>query len=185
MPAPPPSLAGLLRAASDQAAALQARLESGPTLRALRLGGDLSIALATIALSQGRDLAGRIPWGQAATRGLASGALASAAIAATLNLHKRARNQQDWPQTLRATARETFTGAGSGMASTLAANASILALKGAAVPLMAKAAAPAVAAAVAGWLAQEAAERGLEAAREWAGIPDHAFPEYAPPETPQ
>jgi len=171
-----------LKRGSDGAAAMQAWLESGSRLRAVRLGGDLAVALGTLALEHGRRPGGMLSWSQAARSGFGNGAVSAAAVAGLLNLHRRARGEQGWAETITATGREAAAGAGSGMASTFAANASILALKGVGVPLLAKAVAPAVAAAVAGWLAQEAADRGIRAAHAWVSTPDHALPEM-PPET--
>lgn len=175
-------LSRALKRGSDGAAAMQAWLENGSRLRAVRLGGDLAVALGTLALEHGRRPGGMLSWGQAARSGFGNGAVSAAAVSGLLNLHRTARGEQNWTDALAATGREAAAGAGSGMASTFAANASILALKGVAVPLLAKAAAPAVAAAVAGWLAQEAADRGIRAAHAWVSTPDHALPEM-PPET--
>ncbi len=167
------------RRASDIALSVQARLENRATLRLLRMGGDVAVALGSVALQHGGEAAA--PLVKAARGGMLSGALSSAAIAASLHLHRKARGEISWREAIAGTGRETLCGAGSGAASTLAASASTLALGVIGAPFIAKAAAPAVAAAMAGWLAQEAAERGLHKAQSWAQdwvlVPDHALPE--------
>lgn len=164
--------------ASDTAARVQARLEHGATLRMLRLGGDVAVALGSLAMQHGQEAAA--PFAKAARGGVVNGALTSAAIAATLHLHRKARGEISWREAIAGTGRETFCGAGSGAASTLAASASTIALGAIGAPFIAKAAAPAMAAALAGWLAQEAAEKGLQMAQDWALVPDHALPENRP-----
>lgn len=163
------------RRASDIALRVQARLENRATLRLLRMGGDVAVALGSVALQHGSEAAA--PLVKAARGGMLSGALSSAAIAASLHLHRKARGEISWREAIAGTGRETLCGAGSGAASTFAASASTLALGAIGAPFIAKAAAPAVAAAMAGWLAQEAAERGLQFAQDWALVPDHALPE--------
>lgn|GEM_PF-5824888 len=168
------------RGISDLAARVQARLEHGHMLKLVRLGGDIAVAMGNMLLQHGRLQDGATSLLHTARSGFASGAISSVALAALLNLHKQARGEQSWPQTLKATGREAFSGAGSGMAATLAASTSKLALAAVGAPFVAKAAAPIVAAAVAGWLAQEAAERGMQAAGDWLFVPPHGLPEQAP-----
>lgn len=173
---------------SNSAARLQAYVEQGNRLKLVRFTGDVAVAMATLAMQQSGHLkdaamqAGA-SLGQAAQNGLFNGAATSAGIAALLNAHKYARGEQGLAQAVKAASREAMTGAGSGMAATLAAGGSKLALGALGAPFVAKAAAPVVAAAVAAWLAQEAGERGLAAAENWLCVPPHAFPETAPPET--
>lgn len=165
------------RGISDLAARVQVKLEHGRTLKLVRLGGDVAVALGSMLLQHGRLQDGTTSLLHTARTGFASGAIGSVALAALLNLHKQARGEQNWPQTLKATSREAFSGAGSGMAATLAASTSKIALGAVSAPFVAKAAAPIVAAAVAGWLAQEAAERSMQAAGDWLFVPSHAMPE--------
>lgn len=181
-----------LQQASDVAARVQARLENRSTMRLLRMGGDLAVALGTIAMQQANatgqatgqamgqamgQAVGKEAFARATRGGMLAGAVSSAAIAASMHLHRRARGEITWREAIAGTGRETFCGAGSGAASTLAASASTLALGAIGAPFIAKAAAPAVAAALAGWLAQEAAEKALRMAQDWALVPDHALPE--------
>ncbi|MBP6819167.1 MAG: hypothetical protein KBC46_07680 [Ferrovibrio sp.] len=163
---------------SDQAARVQSLLERGTTLKVLRLGSDVGVAIGSMLLHHGRESAATLL--DAARGGSLGGAMSSAAIAALLNLHRQARGEQNWRTTCKAAGRDAFSGAGSGLAATLAASTSKIALAGVAAPVVAKAAAPVVAAAVAGWLAQEAAERGLKLAGDWMLVPDHALPEQRP-----
>ena len=177
-----------LQQASDVAARVQVRLENRSTMRLLRMSGDLAVALGTIAIQQANatgqamghtmgQAVGKEAFARATRGGMLAGAVSSAAIAASMHLHRRARGEITWREAIAGTGRETFCGAGSGAASTLAASASTLALGAIGAPFIAKAAAPAVAAALAGWLAQEAAEKGLRMAQDWALVPDHALPE--------
>lgn len=169
-----------LRRGSDIASRVQARLEQRSTLRLLRMGSDVVVALGSVAMQHGGaagQAMGKEAFARVTRGGMFSGALSSAAIAATLHLHRKARGEITWREAIAGTGRETFCGAGSGAASTLAASASTIALGAIGAPFIAKAAAPAVAAALAGWLAQEAAEKGLQMAQDWVLVPDHALPE--------
>lgn len=175
---------------SNTAARLQTYVEQGNRLKLVRFTGDIAVAMTTLAMQQSGHLkdaalqAGA-SLGQAAQNGLLNGAATSAGIAALLNAHKYARGELGLAQAVKSASREAMTGAGSGMAATLAAGGSKLALGALGAPFVAKAAAPVVAAAVAAWLAQEAGERGLAAAEDWLCVPPHAFPEAAPAETDQ
>ncbi len=178
------------RRASDTAARVQARLERGSTLKAVRFTGDIAVAVVTAVAQQqsrlqeaasqavsqaGNQLGNSL--NQAAQSGMMNGAATAAGIAALLNAHKYARGEIGLSQAVQSATREAVSGASSGMVATLAVSGSKIALGAIGAPVVVKAAAPVVAAAVTAWLATEATERGLALAGDWLIVPGHALPE--------